>query len=76
MRPRYLKTPMDACKYCGGNGTAWRTKDATGTHYHVRCLDPCCIAYELYHRRFATREEAIAAWNKCPPRKEASRERV
>ncbi len=61
MRASYLKSPMEPCKYCGCEGEAWRTKDATGTHYHVRCRDYFCIAYELYHRRFSSREEAIAA---------------
>lgn len=69
MRPNYLKTPLDDCKYCGGRGELWRTKDSTGTHYHVRCMDYFCIAHELYHRRFSSREDAVAAWNRCPPKK-------
>ena len=69
MTKSFLKSQMDSCKFCGGRGEAWRTKDATGTHYHVRCGNPFCIAYELYHRRFSSREEAIAAWNKSAPKK-------
>lgn len=69
MSANYLKSKMAPCKHCGGEGEAWRTKDSTGTHYHVRCSNYFCIAYELYHRRFTSLEGAIAAWNKSAPKK-------
>jgi Lar family restriction alleviation protein len=49
------------CPFCGSNGMVVRVSNRG---YAPMCTDFDCIAYGIELKQFATKKEAIEAWNR------------